>query len=540
MHQTASPVKIESPPRPRAEGGGAPRIIARIIARIALYHVAAALCLALFIAGDALRRWAWQQTTEIRFTADVSNGYRWGSTAVDNGLLNVYRTLVDSYQGDDSPDYRLDYPPLRLAFMSGWVRWTRSHFDDARRWRPDYAFHRSILLLNTFCEALAALGVFGVVRAMARRASPQPWAGTIPAVIGALLVWFNAAVVFNDCWPQWDAWILPCFVIALYLSMHQRWLGAGVLLAVGTMLKGQLLMVAPIFVLWPLFSGQWSGVVQLIVGFAFGFTAIAAPWTLTSRADFVVVAAGLVAAVALLVWPFVPRAKRWSVSLRWRVIAAAAVVAGCIALTPFWFSGDLAWFQVGFGYGSRKFMHMGEHGTSNLAMLLQESWGWRIIGPSGTFMLPLSIVGLSDVEATMRSFLVGLYGITLVLSAIGAAIHWRRRSQRFLVAMYAPWVLCFALLPQLNNRYLYWGAALFGMMAAVGAGPLLIGLFLSLACCLMMAEVMCRFESGAWPLLQSISAGVYPGLAYAVLLAAAVLLYIAVAPDQRRSKSPSP
>src|SRR3954469_25694797 len=125
MHQASGPIVVDLP----ATYTRSPPRFRRIAARVARYHVAALVCLAMFIVGDQLRRWAWDQTQDIRYIGDVRNGYSWGSAAVDEGLLGVYRTLALQFRDVESPDYHLDYPPLRLAVVSLWARWTRSHFD---------------------------------------------------------------------------------------------------------------------------------------------------------------------------------------------------------------------------------------------------------------------------------------------------------------------------------------------------------------------------------------------------------------------------
>ena len=48
-------------------------------------------------------------------------------------------------------------------------------------------------------------------------------------------------------WPQWDVWILPFYLFAALAALKNRWFWCGCLLALGAMLKGQLLFVAPLF-----------------------------------------------------------------------------------------------------------------------------------------------------------------------------------------------------------------------------------------------------------------------------------------------------
>jgi hypothetical protein len=137
----------------------------------------------------------------------------------------------------------------------------------------------------------------------------------------------------------------------------------------------------------------------------------------------------------------------------------------------------------------------------------------------------------------LRTVLVSLYAICLVVCGIAAAVQWRRRDWRFLLAMYAPWVLFFALMPYLNNRYLLWASAFFPLLIPLGLGMTLLGGLICLSCCAMLVEIMCRFNPDSDPTLQSLSHGLYPGLAYGVLLIAAIFLYNAAI--FRQSKRPA-
>ncbi len=61
---------------------------------------------------------------------------------------------------------------------------------------------------------------------------------------------------------------------------------------------------------------------------------------------------------------------------------------------------------------------------------------------------------------TVKVLLGSVFEICLILCAIGAAMHHRRRDSRVLIALIAPWILLFALNVQMHGRYLFWGAAL--------------------------------------------------------------------------------
>lgn len=481
----------------------------------------------LFQIGVRLRHWAWMETENMHFQNDVTHAYQWGSDPDHVGLFNRYRQIRADF-GDQPPlNVGLDYAPLRLTIVTFWAQWVNRHFDPEDQWDPakSYAFHRPLLIANATCEFAAAIGVVLVLRLMRQISLPEAksqsgFARTareyLPLAIAGLLLWFNPAPILNDCWPQWDAWILPSFIFALYFSMRGWWFTAGVLLGIGAMLKGQILFVAPVFLLWPLFSAQWLSLARIVAGFAVAFTLIAAPWALTTRGDWVFVSAGVILALFNLIY-----LKGWTRPL-FQLLAAAALV-GPVWLTPVILHGDLSWFVLPYQYGLLKHPEIGAIGTSNLSTLLHEQWGWEADGPDGTVDIPLP--SGHTLEMTLRMFLAILYALCLTASGIAAALQWRRRHPRFLLAMYSPWILFFALLPHLNNRYLLWASCFFPLIMPLGLGMTLLGGLISLACCAMLIEIMCRFNNNSDPTLGSISHGMYPGLAYLVLLIAAIFLY---------------
>ncbi|CAN5580692.1 hypothetical protein BH10PLA1_BH10PLA1_17000 [soil metagenome] len=276
-------------------------------------------------AGLQLRRWTWSYTNAIHFYPDMNNGYFWGSQAgrpesTPQGYLNVY-DRVASYagKGDDSPEYGLDYAPLRLLLMSKWVGWTRANFPASPDTRgsqaqrsakadDQYKYYWPLLEFNTWIEVFGTVGIFLLTQHWsARRArrerkraseldpatprlgfggrmlrwldSPKPFPGWIAGYIAALLFWFNPAVIVSaHGWPTWDMWIIPFFIWAVYLASVDLWFCAGLMIAVGAMFKGQQLFIAPMFVLWPLFAGQPMKALRWAIGLLFGVAVIASPW----------------------------------------------------------------------------------------------------------------------------------------------------------------------------------------------------------------------------------------------------------------------
>jgi hypothetical protein len=515
---------VADPDREQSESTNASRITRiAVVSSIWILVIVAGACL--FRVGIQLRHWAWDECEHMHFVNDVSRALMWGTRADQEGVLNLYRSIREEY-GDAPPqEYGLDYAPLRLLIATRWAHWVNQRFDASDEWDPEksYAFHRPLLMLNAACEAATAVGVvlvlrlmWGISRGEVNGPAPRAWDRVkeiLPLVLAAVVVWFNPALILNDCWPQWDCWILPSFIFALYCSMRGWWMITGVLLGIGAMLKGQMLFVAPIFILWPLFSGQWVAAIRVVAGFTVSFTAICMPWMLTTRWNIAVAAIGPVLAGALLCFR-----GGW----RRPVIQALAafLVAGPAWLTPVILHGDLSWLVLPYQYGAVKHSEIATMGTSNLPAILHEQWGWDA---ESDIEIPLP--GGRSIETTLRAVLSAIYAVTLAIASIGTALQWRWGSDRFLVAMYSPWVLFFALLPYLNNRYLLWGAALFPLLFPAGVGMSLLGVLICLCSCAMFLEIMCRFNADSNPSLASFTHGLYPGLGFAVVLIAGILLF---------------
>jgi hypothetical protein len=226
---------------------------------------------------------------------------------------------------------------------------------------------------------------------------------------------------------------------------------------------------------------------------------------------------------------------RRRVSLKSSAYVLAVVLSASLLLSMWLFEGHLAWVKVAWGFGTRHWDNMMTGTGSNLASLLQERFGWRNPHEPAVGWI------------TIKQLLFGLYGLTLVLSCIGMAVHYRRKDRRFLIAVVVPWVLFFALCPKLHERYLVYAAAAGSLFAAVGAGVTLLNVVISLISWIMTIHVMFVLNGvRAWgfgadisPTFgQSLSRAVgatFPGIGWAVILCALLLLYLSLTPSPRRT-----
>src|SRR6266571_1046563 len=428
------------------------------------------LVVVLFLGGVQLRRWTWDETRHVRFQHDIVNGFYWGSetlaearrlssdeasanswTAFVRGYFALYdRVKREAYEND----YHLDYPPLRLLVMSIWARQVRSDFPGVDDGHPKHV--KPLLNVNLFCELLSAVAIFLLVRLWVRRSSgatrsrflrgmPLPHRAGICGLAAAGVAWLEPSMILDTHgWPQWDVWIVPFYLFAVLAALKKRWFLCGCLLAAGAMLKGQLLFVAPFFVLWPLWQKRWTSALRVLAGFATTVALLVSPWLLRNPAAWIAVA--IVASLSSL----------FLVKHRYRHSGAWLVgMTGCAAFFIGAFTGgSFAWLQVGFIYGSEHYPYLFISSCYNLASLLA-NLGWELKDPFwsahfGSLYLALTL------QWTLRLLYLG----ALALCALGAARHTRNRDPRLLIAIVMPWLLMFALLGQMHERYLVWGAVI--------------------------------------------------------------------------------
>jgi hypothetical protein len=184
----------------------------------------------------------------------MQNAWQWGSRASEEGLFRVYDDLAATRAPGN---YVLDYLPLRLTVMKLWADARLKADPPPQAWQLGYDFNAPLLQFNTFCEAMTAIGIGLLVFDFSRRdrrptllGDSRPLYGVWLALLAAMVVWFNpASLVIAHGRPTWDVWVTPFYVWAVWLATRNCWFVAGLVLAVGTMLKGQQLFAVPVFIL---------------------------------------------------------------------------------------------------------------------------------------------------------------------------------------------------------------------------------------------------------------------------------------------------
>jgi hypothetical protein len=477
---------------------GHPIVSARV-RKLGLGILAGVVVLAVFLAGIQLRRWIGENTRHVRYQHDVVNAFYWGNETLkqarrlspDDARANSwpaffrgYLALYDQVKDDaDENDYGLDYPPLRLLTMAIWTKQVHDQFPSADEDHPKLV--NPLLKINLLCELISATAIFFLVRLCVRRSthSHSGWPAWLSreqraAVCGfaaASVAWLEPSMILDaHGWPQWDVWILPFYLFAALAALKNRWFWCGCLLAAGAMFKGQLLFVAPFFLVWPLWQKRWASALEVVAGLLATSALIVSPWLLRTPMAWVIVAA--VAGLTLL---FV---------LRYRLPHRLARFAGIISSATFvigaFSGGSFAWLQLGFIYGSEHYPYLFISSCYNFPSLLAAA-DWSLKDD----LLSLH-VGPFHFQLTLQWALRLLYLVAVVLCARGAARHVRNRDPRVLIAIAAPWLVMFALLGQMHERYLIWGAVVSAVAFGVSIRLSVVHFVISVASTAMIFHVM--------------------------------------------------
>ncbi|HJW38525.1 MAG TPA: hypothetical protein VJ420_07915 [Candidatus Udaeobacter sp.] len=481
----------------------------------------------ILLAGLQLRRWIAENTRHVRYQHDIVNGFYWGSEVLaeahslspDEASANSWKGFFRGYFAlyervkDEAyeNDYGLDYPPLRLLAMSIWAKHVRNEFPGVDDGHPRLI--NPLLKINVLCELLSALAIFFLVRFCVQRAnsSPSPcplgeeerppasayWSrdhgrasarsasplrgertemrGHFAGLAAASVAWLEPSMILDaHGWPQWDVWVLPFYLFAALAALKNRWFCCGCLLAAGAMLKGQLLFVAPFFVLWPLWQKRWTRALRVLAGLTTTTALIVCPWLLRTPGAWIAVAT--VTALTLLFL------------LRYRLPHPGVLLAGATGFAVFvigaFTGGSFAWLQVGFIYGSEHYPYLAISSCYNLASLLA-GLGWSLKDSL------LSVhIGSLDLHLTLQWTLRLLYLGALAFCARAMARHLRARDPGTLIAIATPWLLMFALLGQMHERYLMWGAVVSAVALGVNIRLSIVHFIISAASVAMIVHVM--------------------------------------------------
>jgi hypothetical protein len=131
----------------------------------------------------------------------------------------------------------------------------------------------------------------------------------------------------------------------------------------------------------------------------------------------------------------------------------------------------------------------------NLASLLSKL-GWSLKDPFWSIHFESL-----DFHLTLQWILRLLYICALSVCGYGAARQVRDCDPRVLIAITAPWLLMFALLGQMHERYLVWGAVVSAVALGVSLRLSIIHFIISAASTAMIVHVMLidkKLEATLW------------------------------------------
>src|SRR5262249_8360872 len=127
------------------------------------------------------------------------------------------------------------------------------------------------------------------------------WLGGLTAI----LLWLDPSVILlSHAWPQGDIRPIRPYLGPAWGAAPGRSGRAGLLIAIAAMLKGQVLLLAPLMPLWALFAGDWRGAGRFVLGVLLGMEILASFWLVRTPQ------AGAVLAFALALWALLQR-PRW-------------------------------------------------------------------------------------------------------------------------------------------------------------------------------------------------------------------------------------
>lgn len=407
-------------------------------------------------------------------------------------------------------------------------------------------------------------------------------------VAAALVFFNAAVLICSHAFPQWDVWLLPFVVFTIVAGFRRRWLLAGFCFAFGAMLKGQGLLVLPVLLVWAFADGRWSALLRFTAGFFLAPAIVLFPWLcrtneawtwmsvslgsvvlfafalhalrtrlarrpgLTPRRRLLLTGLLSLALLAALTYPTLTcpalnhsalnhpaladsAPPAWTALVVALALLAAAsllraplpnlpvVLVGAFAATALLsgvrFGGSFSWYAIGYVFPADHYQELAMGPTANFPALLKHRYHWKLKDTLPVPPFPQWLSGL-----TFQAALRLVYFALLLPVCLATYFHARQNSPRLLVCLVAPWILFFAFVPQMHERYLLWGAALSAACIVLGAGQFFLHLAASAACFSLIAVQLLRTNPLWWPQANRIFFPLTPDIGWAVTLLALVYL----------------
>jgi hypothetical protein len=189
--------------------------------------------------------------------------------------------------------------------------------------------------------------------------------------------------------------------------------------------------------------------------------------------------------------------------------------------------GSFGWWKVGFEYGAARWQAMNMGPTPNLAASLGDDFGFGMTDV--VYAINWSHPAI-HADITVQHILTSIYLISLALCALGAARQDSRGGRRLLLAMATPWLVMFAFLPQMHERYLVWGAVFTALAAAVSVGSTLLHLLVTFTACvpILMGMPASAGIQQDFPQYRSFLSTANHQLYWVTILLALIFLYLSL------------
>jgi hypothetical protein len=408
-----------------------------------------ALLLGLFV-----RWWAFDHTIPIRHEMNQSNAFYWGNRLVRAANPSpgparwgaLWQAYVDSFVDNElhpAPrENTLDYVPLRLLMAAVWVNYLNIAYGPVAHWEP--AFAASFTCFSLIMELAGTAAMFALVyRYTSRfaRGHPTRWTPFQAATAAAILIWLNpASIVDSHIWPQGQTWVLPFYLGSMLAMLESRFMLAGAIFGLGVMFKGQMALLTPVLILWPVFDRRFIAAMRVVMGIAAGAIAV--------------------------VWPWLIR-------------------------------GSFAWVRAGFT-GSGAYSNVLRKGNSlNLPAVLAKCFHLGL----HSHLFDRRLLGM-HVVLELKTALTVLFLALLTPCTAGIARRARENDPRWLIAIAAPWALMFFIMGQMDSRYICWSACCSAGAIVVSRRALVAHLMLTFAGAASTLEFLLLLKPTLYPTLM--------------------------------------
>jgi hypothetical protein len=95
-------------------------------------------------------------------------------------------------------------------------------------------------------------------------------------------------------------------------------------------------------------------------------------------------------------------------------------------------------------------------------------------------------------------------------------------------ALTAVWVVAFAVLPQMHERYLLWGAVVSGLCVAVSPRAAMLHLLTMVLATVMIGQQLLEMHPDVWPAMLRVLRRTCPHLGWVVLVVAGMWIWMGI------------